>query len=30
MLSQEVTRPAHGTAIYVFGLPDSSEQRAPN
>ncbi len=23
MLSQEVTRPAHGTAIYVFGLPDS-------
>ena len=22
----EVTRPAHGTAIYVFGLPDSSPQ----
>ena len=29
MLSQEVTRPAHGTAIYVFGLPDSAQQ-APN
>ena len=23
MLAQEVTRPAHGTAIYVFGLPDN-------
>jgi alcohol dehydrogenase (cytochrome c) len=26
MLGQEVTRPAHGTAIYVFGLPDNSVQ----
>jgi alcohol dehydrogenase (cytochrome c) len=26
MLSQEVTRPAHGTAIYVFGLPDNIQQ----
>jgi alcohol dehydrogenase (cytochrome c) len=26
MLSQEVIRPAHGTAIYVFGLPDSGVQ----
>jgi alcohol dehydrogenase (cytochrome c) len=25
MLSEEVTRPAHGTAIYVFGLPDSTQ-----
>ena len=30
MLSQEVTRPAHGTAIYVFGLPDNSLQQASN
>jgi alcohol dehydrogenase (cytochrome c) len=30
MLSQEVTRPAHGTAIYVFGLPDTGPQQAPN
>ena len=26
MLSEEVTRPAHGTAIYVFGLPDNNQQ----
>ena len=26
MLSEEVTRPAHGTEIYVFGLPDSNQQ----
>jgi alcohol dehydrogenase (cytochrome c) len=25
MLAQEVTRPAHGTAIYVFGLPDNMQ-----
>jgi alcohol dehydrogenase (cytochrome c) len=24
MLSEEVSRPAHGTAIYVFGLPDQA------
>ena len=23
MLGQEITRPSHGTAIYVFGLPDA-------
>jgi alcohol dehydrogenase (cytochrome c) len=26
MLSEEITRPAHGTAIYVFGLPDNNQQ----
>jgi alcohol dehydrogenase (cytochrome c) len=26
MLSEEVTRPAHGTEIYVFGLPDTNQQ----
>jgi alcohol dehydrogenase (cytochrome c) len=30
MLSQEVTRPAHGTAIYVFGLPDSAGRQTAN
>jgi alcohol dehydrogenase (cytochrome c) len=30
MLRQEVTRPAHGTAIYVFGLPDNSVEKASN
>jgi alcohol dehydrogenase (cytochrome c) len=25
MLSEEVSRPAHGTAIYVFGLPDKAQ-----
>jgi alcohol dehydrogenase (cytochrome c) len=25
MLSQEVARPMHGTAIYVFGLPDGAQ-----
>jgi alcohol dehydrogenase (cytochrome c) len=25
MLSEEVSRPAHGTAIYVFGLPDKTQ-----
>ena len=30
MLSEEVTRPAHGTAIYVFGLPDTGLQQASN
>jgi alcohol dehydrogenase (cytochrome c) len=28
MLRQEVDRPAHGTAIYVFGLPDNVRQAA--
>ncbi len=28
MLSDEVSRPAHGTAIYVFGLPDTNLQQA--
>jgi hypothetical protein len=26
MLSEEVTRPAHGTAVYVFALPDNLQQ----
>ena len=26
MLSEEVTRPAHGTEIYVFALPESNQQ----
>jgi alcohol dehydrogenase (cytochrome c) len=26
MLSQEVSRPSHGTAIYVFSLPDTIQQ----
>jgi alcohol dehydrogenase (cytochrome c) len=26
MLSEEVTRPAFGTEIYVFGLPDNNQQ----
>lgn len=25
MLSEEVSRPAHGTQIYVFGLPDKMQ-----
>ena len=28
ILSEEVTRPAHGTAIYVFALPDSTQTAA--
>ena len=28
ILSQEVTRPAHGTGIYIFGLPDNTLQQA--
>jgi alcohol dehydrogenase (cytochrome c) len=26
MLSEEITRPSHGTAIYVFGLPDNTQE----
>ena len=26
MLSEEVSRPAHGTQIYVFGLPEKTPQ----
>jgi alcohol dehydrogenase (cytochrome c) len=28
MLGDETTRPAHGTALYVFGLPDNLQQAA--
>jgi alcohol dehydrogenase (cytochrome c) len=28
ILSEEVTRPAHGTTMYVFGLPDNNQQAA--